>query len=406
MKKINKLIVFALAAQGTGLSGGDRIFIELTRRWADKFPIDIFLWQQGKAMCESQRLGGKNISFRVSNIPKWSDKFALVNYLIRVFEAIRLGFTLKLDGNTGTFLYNASEFWMDSFPCAILKFRYPKIRWIATWYQTAPNPLKGYVEKGRKSSEGRKSNYNLSALLYWLAQLPVKPLINLLADKVIVNNEDERKRFLKHTSRGNTIVMIGAVPLADIKKFLATNYKLLSAKKYDAVFQGRFHPQKGVMEMIDIWRLVVNARPDAKLGMIGDGPLMSAVKLQISKYKLQNNIKLFGYVFDGDEKYKLFASGKVVVHPAFYDSGGMASAEAMAFGLPCVGFDLKAYESYYPKGMVKVPVGHKQSFANAVIKLLKNKKYYKKISNEALSMIEANWSWETRSEQILLKINN
>ena len=175
-------------------------------------------------------------------------------------------------------------------------------------------------------------------------------------------------------------------------------------KIYEAVFQGRFHPQKGVVELIKIWRLVVNKIPKAKLVMIGDGPLMESVKLEIRNLKLEDNIRLLGYVFDGDEKYKLFAQSKIVVHSAFYDSGGMASAEAMAFGLPCVGFDLPAYDSYYPQGMVKAPISNLESFAKNVISLLDNPNLRDKIGREAVSMIYKNWSWDKRAQEVLNKI--
>ena len=214
-----------------------------------------------------------------------------------------------------------------------MKVRYPKIKWVATWYQTAPNPFVGYAEGDRAKK------YRLSALLYWLSQLPIKPLISVFADFVLVNNEEEKKQFPKLNSKKRIIVVYGAVDLERI-----TNYKLEFKnlpKVYDAVFQGRFHPQKGAVELIEIWKKVVDKNKNAKLAMIGDGPLMDDIKLQITNYKLEKNIKLFGYVFDGIKKYKIFSQSKIVVHPAFYDSGGMASAEAMAFGLPCIGFNLK-----------------------------------------------------------------
>lgn len=308
-----------------------------------------------------------------------------------------MGVTLNLSTSyklQATYIYSASEFWMDSLPCLILKLRYPKIKWVAAWYQTAPNPLKGF-------SEGR---YKLSAFYYWLMQKPIKPLISRFADFVLVNNETEKVQFPRLNRNKKVIVVLGAVPLEDIKRFLATNYKLLATKKYDAVFQGRFHPQKGVVELIDIWKKVVEKKPDVKLVMIGDGPLMENVKSQISNYQLQNNVELFGFLFDGDKKYKIFAQSKVVVHPAFYDSGGMASAEAMAFGLPCVGFDLPSYKSYYPQGMVKVKIGDKKAFASQIMKLLEGKDYYKKVTKEAIEIIESNWSWNIRAQQVLLKI--
>ena len=87
---------------------------------------------------------------------------------------------------------------------------------------------------------------------------------------------------------------------------------------------------------------------------------------------------------------------KIVVHPAYYDSGGMASAEAMAFGLPCVGFDLPSYKDYYPKGMIKVPVGNIVAFSKEVIKLLEDKTYYKTYSVEAKKMVFESWSWDKR----------
>ena len=246
--------------------------------------------------------------------------------------------------------------------------------------------------------------YKFPAFLYWFSQLISKPLITKYADKIIVNNEDEKKQFPENTKRGDTIVLLGAVPLDSIKEWKSGRGGVEVKKIYDSVFQGRFHPQKGVVELIDIWKKVVEKIPDAKLAMIGDGPLMNEVRQRITMNKLTNNIKLYGYVFDGPEKYKIFSQSKIVVHPAFYDSGGMASAEAMAFGIPAVGFDLKAYESYYPKGMIKVETGNSEAFINAIIKLLDKDKLRKKLGVEAKRMIAQNWSWDYRAKEVFEKV--
>ena len=138
--------------------------------------------------------------------------------------------------------------------------------------------------------------------------------------------------------------------------------------------------------------------------MIGDGPLMQDVRDKIQDLGLQKNIKLFGYLFDGPEKYEIFSRSKLVVHPAFYDSGGMASAEAMAFGIPVVGFDLKAYESYYPQGMLKVPVGDLSAFGDAILKLLDNDDFRRAEGENAEKMIFSKWSWNKRTSEVLDKI--
>ncbi|MCL5073871.1 MAG: glycosyltransferase [Actinobacteria bacterium] len=285
---------------------------------------------------------------------------------------------------------------MDSLPALILKLRYPKITWVAAWYQTAPNPWTGF-------SEGdREKKYRISSFFYWLVQFFIKPFIAKYADLVLVNNEEEKKIFPKLVSENRVQVMLGAVDLELINQWQDKTKKL--PKIYDAVFQGRFHPQKGVLELVDIWKLVVDKKPKAKLAMIGDGPLMSDVLSKIKKLGLEENIKLFGYVYDGPEKYAIFTQSKLVVHPAFFDSGGMAAAEAMAFGLPAVGFDLKSYESYYPEGMVEVKIGDLRGFANAVIRFLSDSVYVNKVGKEALAMIRRSWSWDVRTTDLLSRI--
>lgn len=393
-----KIHIFALAAHGVGLSGSDRIFIEFARRWSQELQVNIFLWTEGREMCQTQHLEGQNINFVVSSMTPWKNLGFMINYFARIFEGIKLGLTLRLANSTDNLLYSASDFWMDTLPCFILKIRFPKVKWVATWYQTAPNPFTGYAEGQRETK------YRFRALLYWLSQFPIQPIISRFADFVLVNNESERQQFPSLGKNGKVLVVLGAVDVTKIRKWIAQTGKI--PKVYDGIFQGRFHPQKGVVELIKIWKKVVDRNKNAKLAMFGNGPLMEDVKLKINKLNLDKNIKLFGYVFDGPKKYTVFSQSKVVVHPAFFDSGGMASAEAMAFGLPCVGFDLKSYTSYYPKGMVKVKIGDLDEFAGEILKLISDNKHREKIGREASDMINKHWSWDQRAREVLNYVKN
>ncbi|MCX7928146.1 MAG: glycosyltransferase family 4 protein [Patescibacteria group bacterium] len=396
---LSKFIFFALAPTGEGISGSDRIFIELAREWSKTCQVCVYTTIEGIQMARRQKLNGKYLKL-ISVSDNLSNLF-LVKYIQKILLGLKLGFRLKIRNTEKTFLYSASDFWMDFFPAMICKIRHPHCKLVCTWYQTAPNPLKGYKEDKRPGSSHR-----LRSFLYWFMQFPVKPLIKKYADKIIVNNENEKNQFPLQTRKGKVVVLIGGVPLEDIKKYLSENEKLLQRKVYDAVFQGRFHPQKGVVELIDIWAKVVEKVPNAKLAMIGDGPLMEKVKQKIKANKLEKNVRLFGYLFDGPKKYEILSQSKVVVHPAFYDSGGMASAEAMAFGIPCVGFDLVAYKSYYPKGMVKVKIGDLQSYADNIVRLLKDDKLRRSLGDEAYAMISKNWSWDVRANNLLRAIKN
>lgn len=385
-----------MASLGQGISGGDRIYIELARNWSSSFKVNIFVWEEGLEMCNRQKLSGKHLKMHLIKVGIVRKLGFFITYFYRIYLGIRLGFILKPDSNS--MVYSASEFWMDALPALILKIRFPNIIWTAAWYQTAPNPLIGFAENPRDKA------YKFQALLYWLMQLPIKPLIARYADYILVNNELERNNFRALNVQKRVLVMIGAVNLELIKKYKEKNRSTIL--EYDAVFQGRFHPQKGVEELVRIWKIVVNEIPDAKLLMIGDGPLMSSVRLLINDLNLNKNIILCGYVYDGDKKYKIFSRSKMVVHPAFYDSGGMAAAEAMAFGIPCIGFNLKSYNSYYPKGMIKTRTNTLNGFANEIIKVLRNEKLRKQIGKDAEGLIYKSYSWSFRSEEIIAKIHS
>ncbi len=392
-----KIHIFALAATGLGISGGDRIFIEFARKWSKECQVIIYVWEEGFKMCQRQNLNEPNIAYKISSMQPWKNFGFLINYLARIIEGIKIGLSLRLSNDSETIIYSASEFWMDSLTALFLKLRYPNVKWVASWYQSAPNPLKGFTQGSREEK------YYISSLIYWFIQLPIKPLISKFADFILVNNQLETKKFMNLRANQKVLVILGALDLEKIRQY-KKKYKNVK-KIYDGVFQGRFHPQKGVVELVDIWKMVVNEKPDAKLAMIGDGPLMEEVKKRIKRNSLEKNIDIFGYLFDGPQKYKIFAQSRIVLHPSFYDSGGMASAEAMAFGLPAIGFNLKSYEDYYPKGMIKIEIGNLDKFSQEVTHLLSESKLYKDIARQSEDMIQINWSFKIRADQLMKELN-
>ena len=137
--------------------------------------------------------------------------------------------------------------------------------------------------------------------------------------------------------------------------------------------------------------------------MIGNGSLESDVRGKIEGCGLVNNVDLFGFM-EGEKKFEIFKQSKIVLHPATFDSGGMAAAEAMAWSLPGVSFDLEALRTYYPRGMIKIPMGDYNEFAKEIIRLLSDKEYYAKTANQARKFIVEEWDWNKRSELIYSKV--
>ena len=78
---MKRLLVLANWMQGTALSGGDLIFIELVKRWRDKLDITLFLSAEGVAICQNHGLTG--VKHIVGAVQKFSQRGYLRDYLYR-----------------------------------------------------------------------------------------------------------------------------------------------------------------------------------------------------------------------------------------------------------------------------------------------------------------------------------
>jgi glycosyltransferase involved in cell wall biosynthesis len=84
----------------------------------------------------------------------------------------------------------------------------------------------------------------------------------------------------------------------------------------------------------------------------------------------------------------------------------MASAEAMAWGIPAVSFDLEALKTYYPHGMIKIPFGELDTFAEGILELLSNEELYKQTARKARDLVMTQWDWDKRAELILKQVSS
>jgi glycosyltransferase involved in cell wall biosynthesis len=289
--------------------------------------------------------------------------------------------------------YSASDIPGDFLPGLFLKVIRPKSLWLASFFLFAPSPV------------SRQNPYKglgaFRAGLWHFVQMSIFTLTKSFADLIFVTNEIDRKRFLdKEGSDSNRVIAVrGGV---DLK--LLRSVPQPSVRTYDAVFVGRLHPQKGVLELIDIWRLVCRRFPDARLALIGNGDLEHEVRKRILSYGLEKSVDMLGFV-DGRRKIEIFKQSKIVLHPVIYDSGGMAPAEAMACGLPGVCFDLPVLRTYYPRGMIKVSRFDFKEFADAILHLLTDSELYSRISSEAIEETNS-WDWDKKADECFTLIRN
>jgi len=389
-----KLLVIANNNIGSGQSGGDTIFLEFIKAWQKKLDITVFGSQETRALLKRYQLKPKFILTDKANPHTEPTVLNLIYHTLRRKTLGLIAFAKNLQSfKNADYCYTVSDFLPDFIFGILYKLFHQNGIWLCGQYLFAPKP-------GAKFSP--YEHQPLKGIFYYLIQQPTQFLANKLADQILITSEPDRKRFPKK----KVIVVQGGVNIDASEKYFKKN-KIIkpSERKYDAVFQGRLHSQKGVLELIDIWSLVVQKKPKSTLAIIGDGQLEEKLKNKIKKFKLNKNITLFGFQ-SGQSKYNIFKNSKLVVHPAIYDSGGMAAAEAMAWGLPGVSFNLEALKTYYPKGVVKTPPGNYKKFSENIVKLLDDPKLYLKTSKDALELIRSIWDWRRRSQKVYNQIFN
>ena len=380
----------------TGLSGGDRIYIELARNWRKKANISLVACEEAVIVSKREGLTGVDFYITCPNL-KLKNVFLLRAIFANFFKKLTRGILFILRNRKlyqgPCFVYSVSDFYPDSLPAFLVKLINPKAIWIAAFYLFAPAPWqKDSPYKGRDMFRG---------FLYWLSQRPIYWIVKSCADFVFVTSEPDKKKFItKKRDASKVVVVRGGVNTDASDSFLENgSFITVKERKYDACFIGRFHQQKGVLELVDIWQKVVLTKPMARLAMIGNGPLEQAAKNRAKELGIADRIDFFGFL-DGHEKFEVFKQSKIVVHTATFDSGGMAAAEAMAWRLPGVSFDLESLKTYYPKGMVKIASNDLRGFASEICHLLDDRDHYESIASQARDLITNEWDWKKRASDI------
>jgi GalNAc-alpha-(1->4)-GalNAc-alpha-(1->3)-diNAcBac-PP-undecaprenol alpha-1,4-N-acetyl-D-galactosaminyltransferase len=98
---------------------------------------------------------------------------------------------------------------------------------------------------------------------------------------------------------------------------------------------GRLTHQKDQATLIDAFARIADRYPHWRLRIVGEGELRGALESQVERVGLAGRVELPGAVRDICNEY---AQAQLFVLPSRYESFGLATAEALAAGLPAVGF--------------------------------------------------------------------
>jgi glycosyltransferase involved in cell wall biosynthesis len=175
-------------------------------------------------------------------------------------------------------------------------------------------------------------------------------------------------------------------------------YQLETRKSlYNCIYFGRMLWTKGFLDLIGIWKLVVEEIPYAKLAVCGiaeNKEALTEFESQLRKEGLQKNVHLLGK----QEKNRLInfiAISDLTVNPSYVDSFSLVTLESLACATPVVCYDISALRHNFGccRAVLRCPIGNKESMASKIIELLKSDTYRQLLGAEGKEFAKK-FDWE------------
>ncbi|HEX7060004.1 MAG TPA: glycosyltransferase family 4 protein [Solirubrobacterales bacterium] len=174
-----------------------------------------------------------------------------------------------------------------------------------------------------------------------------------------------------------------------------TNFRpKLSPREREPVvlFVGRDWSRKGGDRLIEAFRRVREQMPEARLTIVGteDAP------------RDEPGVDVLGVVRGRERMAALYESARVFCLPSRFEPYGLAIAEAMAYGLPCIATRVGAFDEIVMEeetGLI-VPPDDTEALGDAMIRLLSNPTLADQMGTAARRRVEIHQSWDATVERM------
>ncbi len=179
---------------------------------------------------------------------------------------------------------------------------------------------------------------------------------------------------------------------------IAEKLKERSEFRY-VLYVGRLVKNKGLEELLDVFKNLNEKFPDIKLIIIGDGSLYDEILSYIKQNNFEDSIFLKGRLSHDLISYYYNISDVLIMNVL---SGSLANViiEAIASGLPIVASDIGTYKEFVDekKGTgVLIKPGNKKELYDGIVNILENKKAFSKNNRNLVK----EFSYENFSKNIL-----
>lgn len=214
-----------------------------------------------------------------------------------------------------------------------------------------------------------------------VANLNLEPFENFTGPKTVIPNGIDLKNFNPNTPK--------------IKRFA-------DRKKINILYVGRIEERKGLIYLLEAYKLLKPNYPNTRLIIVGSGNL----KQNCLTYARKNRLK--DVHFEGsksnEELKKYFATSDIYCSPAIFgESFGIVLLEAMAMGKPVCGFANAGYKELLADTKAEPFLAEPKNspeLAQKLELLIKDKNLRQEIGEWGLEHVKQ-YSWDKVAKQVL-----
>ena len=169
------------------------------------------------------------------------------------------------------------------------------------------------------------------------------------------------------------------------------------------LYTGRLASNKGLLNLVEVIPKVLEKNPSTTFVLIGeDEGMKKEIELRANELDVEDNLKIIGYIDDYDLFKSAYSAADVYTLPSEYEAFGIVLLEAMMCKTPCVATEVGGIPEVIKDeetGFL-VEYGDNKNFAEAINKLLKDKRLREKMGKKGRKKVLDKFTWEKVANRV------
>lgn len=204
--------------------------------------------------------------------------------------------------------------------------------------------------------------------------------------------------------QNNSRVLYLGVPLPDIPSARErAGFRESLGLDCDApliIHVGRFIEQKNHSGLIEIFRRVLQACPEATLLLVGEGPLRSRIEEIVRSRGMGESVRFLGFRDDAPD---LVAECDLFLLPSIHEGLPVVALEAQAAGVPLVGSNVPGLAEAVDDGKTALlhPVEDVQGMADSAARILADREFADRLGSAGQARIAEFFSAKAAAVRLL-----